>query len=390
MENLPLDVALDILSRLPITALVRTKCVCRTWQALAQDPRLPIIYHARASTRDPCLILHYDSPIQNKLCFVSINGDNPDQDGSRVRRIDARVNSIMAEYQVVGSCNGLLCVSDALYFNPIIVCNPFTGSYLELAKATQHAQEELAFGFGCNSSTMEYKVVRIVFNFNTYRSLRDRGWPRKSDVEVLTVGIDHTWRYLGPVPWRLNPGASEALLNGSLHWVTMRYKNNPGPRLRIMSFDLAEEDFGEIGLPDCGSLSVCNFHLVVLRGCLSAVHCLDDKGMEIWIMKEYKVRESWSKDYIIGTYLPASLRENARPHLEMLKKSGLGRGSSQVVCDWKNGEILLEYANGALVSYNPENEELKDLVIFDPPKWFCSIVHVESLFLVEAILGIGA
>lgn len=121
MENLPLDVALDIFSRLPITALVRAKCVCRTWRALAQDPRLPIIYHARASTRNPCLILHCDSPIQNKLCFVSINGDNPDQNSSRVRRIDAKLKSIMAEYQVVGSCNGLLCVSDAFYFNPIIV-----------------------------------------------------------------------------------------------------------------------------------------------------------------------------------------------------------------------------------------------------------------------------
>ena len=40
MESLPHDVALDILSRLPISSLVQSRLVNRAWNVLSYDPNL--------------------------------------------------------------------------------------------------------------------------------------------------------------------------------------------------------------------------------------------------------------------------------------------------------------------------------------------------------------
>ena len=48
--------------------------------------------------------------------------------------------------------------------------------------------------------------------------------------------------------------------------------------------------------------------------------------------------------------------------------------------------MLLEYENGALVSYNPETDEFRPIVIDGLPKWCCTIVHFETLYPADVIL----
>lgn len=156
-----------------------------------------------------------------------------------------------------------------------------------------------------------------------------------------------------------------------------------------MSFDLAEEKFGEIERPSCGSLDNRYYHLVVLRGCLSAVHCLDYERLDIWIMKEYAVKVSWSLDFVIGTYLPRRLQEkSSRQDSEVLVTSlCLGSGRSiKAVCNLKNGEILLEYEREALVCEILRPRIFKDLLILGQPNHFRTIAHAQSLFTVQDIL----
>ncbi|KAJ0021214.1 hypothetical protein Pint_31739 [Pistacia integerrima] len=146
----------------------------------------------------------------------------------------------------------------------------------------------------------------------------------------------------------LDPGPSKALLNGALHWATKRYDEDQQVQ----------------------------------------VHCLgNNKGIEIF-MNEYNVKDSWMKKYVIGTYVPSSLRQDMRMNMDsqIWKERRLGKGGNRVICILKNGDILLEIENGALVSYDPAREEFKELLISGLPKWFCTIVHVESLFQVEANL----
>ncbi|VVA27898.1 PREDICTED: F-box [Prunus dulcis] len=231
------------------------------------------MYQAIANKRNPCLILHCDSPIQNNLHFVeSSQIRHHEHYTNNVRRINAQIRYVAPEFHVV----------------------------------------EVAFGFGFHPTTMEYKIVWISYLNNTYQGHQ---LPLQSRVQVLTLG-SNAWRISVFPRCKLEQGSSEALVNGNLHWVTTRHKHRPG-RLS----------------PGCGSLNICNFHLVVLGGCLSAVVCHDDGKIDIWMMKEYGSKESWTKEYVIGESLFRSLRErrNSRPSSRIWKRPTLSKGKIQVL-----------------------------------------------------------
>ncbi|KAI5599491.1 hypothetical protein POPTR_002G223000v4 [Populus trichocarpa] len=376
MELLPREIAQDILSRLPITSLVKFKCVCRAWRAMALDPEVVNLYLSCSTQEtDPCVILHCDFPIRNNLYFVDFAAHEEEKE--KVKRIRAPFSSMMPEFEVVGSCNGLLCLSDSLFNDSLYIYNPFTGRYKELPKSLQYPDQEVVFGFGFNPKTNEYKVIRIVY----YRNGHGR-YPRSrriiyplSQVQILTLGCPG-WRSLGKVSYRLVRRASETLVNGRLHWVSRPCRNKPARRL--VSFDLTDEQFREVPKPDCGGLNRCDYHLAVLRGCLSvAVYCNYGR-LEIWVMKEYNVKESWVKEYNIGAYMPKGLKQNLVRPLKIWKNASNGR-AVRALCVLKNGEILLEYKNRALVSYDPKKGKFKDIDLQGTPKWFQTVVHVGSL-----------
>ncbi|KAJ8750015.1 hypothetical protein K2173_013930 [Erythroxylum novogranatense] len=278
MDTLPIEIALDILSRLPVTCLTQIKCVCKAWCALGQDPRLSVLYHTRAINKDPCLILHRNSPIRNELYHVS-SARVPEGLLNKATRIDSRVTSILPDHNIIGSCNGLLCISDVLHIDPMYILNPFVGSHTRLPRPISYHEQEVTLGFGYHPITKEYKVVRITSYVNKDSYLSLVGWFEESDVQVFTLGMK-AWRSIGTIAWRIDGISSEALSNGALHWVTMRREYLPNHSLHIVSFDLGEERFKEIELPSCGSLSSCNFHLISLQGCLSAAVCCPEGQIE--------------------------------------------------------------------------------------------------------------
>ncbi|XP_050204501.1 F-box protein At3g07870 [Mercurialis annua] len=379
MENLPQEIIQDILSRLPISSLVRFKCVCHSWRALAQDPDLINMYFTTNNIKnDPCLILHCDFPIKNHLYFLDFAADN--QEKHKVKRIHTPFSPIMPEFDVVGSCNGLLCLADSLYNDSIFIYNPFLMSYIELPKSLNYSDQEIVFGFGFHPKTRKYKVVRIVYYRNSSFRARRLIYPQ-SEVQILTVG-DSEWRSLGKISYQLVRRHSEASVNGRIHWVSRPRRYNPARRL--VSFDLEDEQFREVPKPDCGGLSRCNYHLVVLKGCLSAAVYCNYGRLEIWVMKEYNVKESWVKQYCIGSYMPKGLKQNIDRPTKIWKINGAIGRVVRVLGVLKNGEILLEYKNRVIVSYDPNLGKFKDLALQSTPKWFQTVVHVGSLNWIDS------
>ncbi|MBA0640291.1 hypothetical protein Goklo_023244 [Gossypium klotzschianum] len=378
METLPHEIIVDILSRLPITSLVQFKFVCKGWRALAQDPLLADMQLSwKAPTTNPCLILHCDFPIRNQLYFVDLSVHNHDKD--KVKRLYVPFQTSMPEFDVVGTCNGLLCLSDSLYNDALYVYNPFTMDFMELPKSRQYSDQEVVFGFGFHPKTKQYKVVKIVYYRNTSSSSYSRArrvvYPQ-SDVQVFTLGTS-AWRSLGKVAYQLIRRPSEALVNGRLHWVSRPRRYYPARRL--MSFDLEDEQFREVPKPDCGGLNRCNFHLCVLRGFLAAAVYGNYGKLEIWVMKDYNVKESWIKEFSIGAYMPKCLKQNLvrdRP-LKIWKNPSNGK-VVRLLCLLDNGEILLEYKNRVLVSYDPKKGKFTDLVFQGIPHWFQTVVHAGS------------
>ncbi|KAK8569890.1 hypothetical protein V6N13_002602 [Hibiscus sabdariffa] len=314
---------------------------------------------------------------RHELYFLDLSADNQEYK-DKVKRLYVPFQATMPEFDVVGSCNGLLCLSDSLYNDALFVHNPFTMDYIELPESRQYPDQELVFGFGFHPKTKEYKVVKIVYYRNTsnysYSRARRTVYPQ-SDVQIFTLGTS-SWRSLGKVSYQFVRRPSEALVNGRLHWVSRPRRYHP--TRRIISFDLADEQFREVPKPDCGGLTRCNFHLSVLQGCLAVAVYGNYGKLEIWVMKCYNEKESWVKEFTIGAYMHKCLKPNLdrdRP-LKIWKHNGK---VVRVLCLLENGQVLLEYKNRVLVSYDPKKGKFRDLVFQGIPNWFQTVVHTGSL-----------
>ncbi|KAJ6329502.1 hypothetical protein OIU77_011055 [Salix suchowensis] len=80
-----------------------------------------------------------------------------------------------------------------------------------------------------------------------------------------------SWRSIGEeLPVQLNPQQSHVLVDGRLHWLSLRGRYQVVRKL--VSFDLADEPFREIPQPaGCDKFCRHQSHLVNIGGCLSAV-----------------------------------------------------------------------------------------------------------------------
>ncbi|PON46503.1 F-box domain containing protein [Parasponia andersonii] len=389
-ETLPWEIISDILSKLPISSLVQFKYVCRAWRLIGQDPNLLQLYGSRTAEENPCLVFHFDSPIRNQLYFVDFHGncyrDEKQSQVLVVRKIQTPFCSSMPEYDVVGSCNGLLCLSDSLYNDSLYIYNPFMRDYRELPKTNRYPDQEVVFGFGFSPVTKEYKVVKVIYcyrdgnkGFFRHRSRSST----QSEVQVFTLGSSR-WRSLGKVSHYLHHWPA-VLVQGGLHWMTCRPRYRTGRN--VVAFDLDAEEFREVSKPDAFGLRRCDYHLATVRGCLSAAFYISYGKMEIWVMKEYGVKESWVKEFVIGSYTPKAIKQEVNKYSINVSKFFVKGRTVRVLCVLKSGEILLEYKSRALALYDPESGKFKDLAFQGVPKWFQTIVHVGSLNQIDTLIG---
>ncbi|KAI4319891.1 hypothetical protein MLD38_033435 [Melastoma candidum] len=389
LEDLPREIILDLLSRLPVTSLVQFRLVCRSWRALTEDPLLADGHLSLMAMSSPFLVFHSDYPIRNQLGFVELSAavqagarDDGQKPCFAVKRFSLPFRDSMPEFDVVGSCNGLMCLSDSFYREPLRVYNPFTGEFRDLPESRQYVDQDVVFGFGYSPTMKKYKAIKSVYYYANSPKTASHRRPRRlrhmqSEVQVLTLGDPcPSWRSLGKAPYQIERKQTEAFLHGRLHWVTgpRRYRS----ARQIVSFDMTEERFLEIPKPDGGSLARGNYQLGVLRGCLSAVAYCNYGRMEIWTMKTYGVKESWVKEYNVGAYMPKGLKQNANQTIMKIWKNLSGR-VARVLCVMDGGEILLEYKSRALVAFDPKDGKFRDVVLKGMPSWFHASVHVGSL-----------
>ncbi|XP_019192972.1 PREDICTED: F-box protein At3g07870-like isoform X2 [Ipomoea nil] len=388
IQSLPQEIMADIISRLPITSLVQFSFACKSFNHFSRDPHLVNLHLSRTHDADPCLIFHSDYPLRNQLSFVQLSGQNLDDETQKARRINIPFAASMPEFSVVGSCNGLLCLSDSLLNQSLCVYNPFTGDYKVLPRFMEFEEQQVVIGFGFHPGIKDYKVIRIVQYTNTYHGQvtpspyrRRIGFRRydRSDVQVFSLARN-IWRSIGKTPYQIAPKSSSVVFNGRWHCLSRLGRD----RL-ILSLDLADEQFREVQKPEFAPYPArfCSYHLVVVRDCLGVAFTAPPSyggSLEIWAMKVYDVKESWVKEYAIaspGPPLRLFSNQDLTPY-GIWTNVRFGRAFT-VLCVLKNGEILIEYKNGGLVSYDPQTGVFKNLTFQGLPKLCKTIVHVGGL-----------
>ncbi|THG21706.1 hypothetical protein TEA_015018 [Camellia sinensis var. sinensis] len=354
MSSLPEEVLADILSRLPVKQLLRFRSVSSLWRALIDSSDF--------------VKLHLNRSIETKSNLSLILRDNHRLYSIEFDSLSSAVTAVQLDHhplrcqdygtEVWGSCNGLLCLANAL--DTLVLWNPSNRNSRRLPHAAVEFQnlskyyENRIYGFGYDSGSDDYKVVRIV----AIKGVNDDYF----DYEVKVYSLkSNSWHRAKKFPHFPNLKKSGgALAGGALHWVVTEELEVYTAGL-IVSFDLCREEYGFVPQPDYSDM---NFFMSVqeLEGCLSVLCYYYLAGVHLWVMKDYGVKESWTK--LVTVAEPGVVRPP--PYMRPLVYSKNG------------GERLLEQDMEGLLWYDLKRKRVVKNVV---------IHGIEELVQVEMCVG---
>ncbi|KAG9149849.1 hypothetical protein Leryth_025105 [Lithospermum erythrorhizon] len=190
---LPLELIIEILSRLPVKFLLKFRCACKQWLSLISSP-LFIKAHINASTKfktyvNYFLILKLSKSFYSNTYFTCSISSLLDDTASIIIPRDLDVPIEDQGFKIIGTCNGLL--SGLIYpdkthflYNPCI---------RKLNKLPDNGKKynllHISYGFCYDEFNDDYKLVDLstVFPCYTYieiYSLRANSWRRINDYKT--------------------------------------------------------------------------------------------------------------------------------------------------------------------------------------------------------------
>jgi len=369
MATIPMDIVNDIFLRLPAKTLVRCRALSKPCYHLINDPDfIESHLHRVLQTGDHLMIL-----LRGALRLYSVDLDSLDS-VSDVEHPMKRGGPT----EVFGSSNGLIGLSNSP--TDLAVFNPSTRQIHRLPPSSidlpdgSSTRGYVFYGLGYDSVSDDYKVVRMVqFKIDSedelgcsfpYEvkvfSLKKNSWKR---IESVASSIQLLFYFYYHLLYRRGYGV---LAGNSLHWVLPRRPGLIAFNL-IVRFDLALEEFEIVRFPEAvanGNVDI-QMDIGVLDGCLCLMCNYDQSYVDVWMMKEYNVRDSWTKVFTVQKPKSVKSFSYMRPLVYSKDKK----------------KVLLELNNTKLVWFDLESKKMSTLRIKDCPSSYSAELVVSSLVL---------
>ncbi|KAI3839867.1 hypothetical protein MKW98_010172 [Papaver atlanticum] len=213
------------------------------------------------------------------------------------------------------------------------------------------------YGMGYDGVNEDYKIV-IASCFVDHEY--------SSEVIVYSLKTD-SWKSIesNKIPPYSNYGDQHGVcVYGVLHWIADRLSVSGTKVGVIVAFDIVEDRFFLEGLAH----NLSPEFLGVLDGELAMLCKVKGStvpGFDVWVMKEYPRKETWTKMYTVNTQ-----------NLLLAEPANLCP-----IHIFRNGEILLEKDRDQkeLVLYNPKLDSVRMLKIGGVPKWSIIESYLETL-----------
>lgn len=328
LVDLPGELLLDMLLRLPPKSVIRCRAVCKAWRRITTDRAFLLAHHGR-------------QPSQRLLSFVRDVGPNGgcgiidlnlldyciEAVDFRTREFRSVVRFTGNDYSrfdeddcpftVHAACDGLLLMS---YYDSLYICNPATREWASVRPPSLRTHK--IAGLYVHSPSGEYRVL-------SYREVRQT---RTNEFFINTVGSKNMRRIkfgsYSESMRNLLAGGSKAtkffmpfLSNGKLHWLPQST-----PPKNILVFDTMAEEFSWLPTP------VETWHVVLLlevEGTLAMSESrVGTSKVDLWVLQDYK-SAVWVHKYQIE--LPAA-------EIYLIAKHE--RWTSQVVS--ADGDVLVD------------------------------------------------
>ena len=313
--DLPHDIIIAILKRLPVKNLLCFRCVCKDWNILIKTPSF-ITQQLHYNTLHNDFLLPPTSLfIGRHLCLI-----NHDLQLIQYHNVPSSM-----DVRLVGSCNGLLCLRCSDY-ESFILWNPATRDILhvpphETPHNPQHDHMMGIMGFGFSAIVNDYKIVMLFCKgsrdaevlFVEVFSLSTGSWKTLAEAgRVLAANVGHHVRKGFP-------------FDGAIFWLGYRFRSDLGVDHCLISFDIATESYTLIPIPKKNSDGLCNTSLtthenklVVLSGRMDRPNegmptsefyeempTSESYSIDFWVLKSKtrsKVGWTWTKLYTIKPY----------------------------------------------------------------------------------------
>ncbi|KAI3452957.1 hypothetical protein Pfo_009620 [Paulownia fortunei] len=353
IPNLPQEIIVEILTRLPVKSLLKFRCVSKSWLSLISSSQF-VKTHLKISTDNAIspnqrIMLTIANPHFNlKHCSVHSLMFEPLTVASN---IDYPKKNPHRAVWIVGSSNGLICI--AIDEKDMFLWNPSTRTSKKLPPVAVEMKQGFYYiwGFGFNESDDDYKVVGIFCVFGN-------AGVNESIVKIYSLKTN-SWKRIEDFKGGVPLDDSGKFASGKLH-----FPATPGIdldfRWNIVSLDLKSEVYGMVEQPDYGE-GYFDSSLGVLGGCICVLCNYQKTRADLWVLKEYGIKESWSKVVTI-------------PYINDPGKFLY----SNPLCMLPNGEILLVFGMHFVV-YNPKDNCFRHPEISNLGSFLEADIYVESL-----------
>ncbi|KAJ4829568.1 hypothetical protein Tsubulata_021957, partial [Turnera subulata] len=212
----------EIIARLPTKSLIRFLGMSKEWYSYRSNGKLDKLRSKLALDEQLIRILDPSDDLQ----FWNFDDylETPTPLSFPLKTHD---NSPTPIGTLVGSCNGLVCISLDRKLNDVVLWNPTTGVFKQLPKPedTSYYCGCPAYGFGYDSVSDDYKI----FSFSVLASGSD-----ETKTQIFSLKAN-SWKKISNEKESVDVGGHKGLfLNGALHWFS-------GCR-EIVAFDLEKEE----------------------------------------------------------------------------------------------------------------------------------------------------
>ncbi|XP_010470677.1 PREDICTED: putative F-box protein At1g70960 [Camelina sativa] len=304
-ETLPLDLQMDILSRLPLKSLVKCIVISKQWASLIRGEDFKNLYLRRSSTRPRLMIwvkrsipsppehevlwyhsvydqeekLMYSRYDKEVLCHSVYQEEEPLlSSGQQQLRIPREP---MMGSRVSQPVRGLICLQLETKF---VICNPGTKMFRKLPEIQANESMVHCF-FGYDEATKVFKVLCVTLS----------GPGTSTKYQVCTVGSGgETWRRIkckcDHQPY------TEGLFKGGVVYYGAHDTNTD--KSMIMCFNLTSEKFSAIKLPKQINFTRRGWDVVNYNGKIAVSIMVDEYTglLRIWARNEIGV---WLKEDIV-------------------------------------------------------------------------------------------
>ncbi|KAF7849427.1 hypothetical protein BT93_L0810 [Corymbia citriodora subsp. variegata] len=309
MVHFPEEIIGEILIRLPAKSLVRFHCVSKSWNANLTS-QLFVKSHLDRSLRCRSIkLLRYERGGFPRIGIWSGGSDE-------FCRFDPQFQPSIGNFQLVGSCNGVICLSTLSRGNcsasDIYLWNPSINEFMALPQPG--CPVSAAIGFGINPYSGHLDDIKVISIRNRYSCGSEFRSPRSSSGDSLR---GNSWKQIETAlpSWYSYYLGRQVMYKEFICWCANPREDHRSTWL-LVSFDVINEVFTEMMLPE--NIAFSEKSITTIEGCISVSGHESYRIYEVWIMKEFGIPKSWTQLYLI------KLPEYSPMHYELLGSAGAG------------------------------------------------------------------